>query len=177
MEKPLLLLKLFKMSSTSGTNSNFLFICFSSNFNNATTVNLVPPNIIRCAAEPGIGELKVSWETYDFDNWSGDSIGYVVYWKKITDDHDENNINLHDYYSRNVKHPLEYVRTVLNDLNNGISSHSHTMHNLGVFTLNSVLLSTKNEEGEGSYEKVTCRTGPGGMFLLFIYLFICLFLR
>ena len=136
-------------------------------------MNLVPPNITKCAAEPGIGKLKVSWKTYDFDNWSGDSIGYVVYWKKITDDHDENTINLYDYYSHNVKN--ENVHKVLNDLNDGISSHSHIMSDLGVFTLNSVLLSTKNELGEGSYEKVRCRTGPGGMFLLFIYLFIYLF--
>lgn len=128
-------------------------------------MNLVPPTITKISEVDGkTDELEVTWEPYDFDNWAGDSVKYVLYWKKITDDFDEDNINTADYNSHNYTTTFSTVDEVLDA---ATDTFTHTITGLELFTPYSILLATYNEIGEGSYHKAMNRTGPGSKSLLF----------
>ena len=132
-------------------------------------MNLVPPTITSCEATNQNDKLKLSWKQYDFENWSGGKLGYMIYWKKVTDVHDEEAIDITDYQSFNFTTPA--LLTLDEVLQNDRPSEEHTIIDLDVFTEYSVLLSANNELGEGSHQKTSGRTGPGRM--TFIFFFSC----
>ena len=93
----------------------------------------------------------------------------MIYWKKVTDVHDEEAIDITDYQSFNFTTPA--LLTLDEVLQNDRPSEEHTIIDLDVFTEYSVLLSANNELGEGSHQKTSGRTGPGRM--TFIFFFSC----
>ena len=136
-------------------------------------MNLVPPTITKISEVTGnTDQLEVTWEPYDFENWAGDTLKYVLYWKIITDDFDEDNINTADYESYNYTTTFS---TVVEVLDASTDTFSHIITGLELFTPYSILLSTQNELGEGSYQKAMNRTGPGSksfiaLHILFIFM-------